>query len=242
MLFTVQMTKAQDNKIVDFSVTLESNHLWRGLIITDMPTLSLQTTFFLNSERTWTAGFWGGQALSRDSDGTHYKEIDYFIQYANEFVSFGLWDLFNTRGADSPDIWNYDEKTTGHTIDFRSSFFFGESFPLRLEIDAILYGSGDMDVNGDQKYSMYTEVSYPLYNQEGIVVNGFVAAGYALNSDVNKNGNKSLYAEDSFNIVNVGLKLSKTVKIGTWSLPVNVMTMWNPATKFSRIQVAINLF
>ena len=236
MLFTVQITKAQDNKIVDFNVTLESNHLWRGLIISDMPTLSLQTNFFLNSERTWTAGFWGGQALSRDDDGTHYKEINYFVQYANKYVSFGLWDLFNTRGVDSPDIWNYDDKTTGHTIDFRSSFFFGEKLPLRLEIDAILYGSGDLDEDDDQKYSIYTEISYPLYNQNSILLNGFVGAGFALNGDTH------LYGDDSFNIVNVGLKLSKTVKIGTWSLPVNVMSMWNPATKFSRIQVAVNLF
>jgi hypothetical protein len=57
--------------------------------------------------------------------------------------SIGLWNLFNTRGNESNDIWNYSKETTGHILDLRTSYNFGESFPLSLEANVFLRGSVD---------------------------------------------------------------------------------------------------
>ncbi len=74
-VLSVQISVAQEAELkdspVDFTVSLQSNHLWRGLIITDKPMFSVQTIFTLNKSKSFTAGFWGGMAFSNESDGTH---------------------------------------------------------------------------------------------------------------------------------------------------------------------------
>jgi hypothetical protein len=227
---------------VDFSVNLQSNHLWRGLIITDKPVIMVLTTLKLNESGSFTTGFWGGMSFSNESDGTHYKEINYYVQYAENGFSIGLWDLFNTRGVASPDVWNYDEETTGHLLDLRTSYNFGKNFPLTLEADFLLYGSGDsqFNSNGDfeQVTSTYVQVSYPLIQGSKVNLSGYVGAGFSFNGDTHLYGD----GEQNFDIVNVGLTASKTLKFAELNIPVSATTMWNPSTKIARVQLAITLF
>lgn len=200
------------------------------------------TSLRLNESGSFTTGFWGGMAISNDSDGTHYKEINYYVQYAENGFSIGLWDLFNTRGVDSPDIWDYNKETTGHLLDLRVSYNFGESFPLTLETDVLLYGSVDsqLEDNGDftQRYSTYVQVAYPLIKDTKVNLDGFVGAGFSLNGDTHLYGD----GKENFDLVNVGLTASKTLKLGDYNLPVSVTTMWNPAKKYARVQLAAVLF
>lgn len=243
---SVQMSVAQEAEMkdgpVDFSLDIKSNHLWRGLVITDKPVVMVLTTVKLNESGSFTTGFWGGMATSNDSDGTHYKEINYYMQYASNGFSIGLWDLFNTRGVDSPDVWDYDKETTGHLLDLRTSYNFGEKFPLTLEADFLLYGSGDSqyDDNGDfeQRTSSYVQVSYPLVRNSKVNVSGYVGAGFSLNGDTHLYGD----GDQNFDIVNVGLTASKTLKVSDLSIPVSATTMWNPSTKIARVQLAVSLF
>ena len=245
-VLSVQMGVAQEAEMkdgpLDFSVNLQSNHLWRGLVITDKPVVMVLTTVKLNESGSFTTGFWGGMATSNDSDGTHYKEINYYMQYASNGFSIGLWDLFNTRGVDSPDVWDYDKETTGHLLDLRTSYNFGEKFPLTLEADFLLYGSGDSqyNTNGDfeQRTSSYVQVSYPLVRNSKVNVSGYVGAGFSLNGDTHLYGD----GDQNFDIVNVGLTASKTLKVSDLSIPVSATTMWNPSTKIARVQLAVTLF
>jgi len=74
-VLSVQMGVAQEAELkdgpVDFSVNVQSNHLWRGLVITDKPVVMVFTSIKLNESGSFTTGFWGGMATSNDSDGTH---------------------------------------------------------------------------------------------------------------------------------------------------------------------------
>ncbi len=223
---------------VDFTANVQTNHLWRGLIVTDKPMVGVQTIFNIDGENHFTAGFWGGMSVSNESDGTHYKEIDYFVQYANNGFTIGLWDLFNTRGAKNPDIWNYKENETGHILDLRTSYNFGK---VTVEADVLLYGTVDREFEGmetKQRYSTYLQVSTPLYSGAKVNLNGFVGAGLALNGETHLYGN----GENKFDIVNVGLTASKNIKLGNWILPVSATTLWNPSLKVARVQLAATLF
>ena len=79
----------------------------------------------------------------------------------------------------------------------------------------------------------------PCYPKQKVNLNAFVGAGFALNDRNFLYGN----GQSSFQIVNVGLRASKDVKITEhYTLPVSMMAMWNPALKYARIQLAATVF
>jgi hypothetical protein len=243
--FAAQISTAQEKTLkdspLDFSVDLKTSHLWRGLIISDKPMAAVFIKLKLNESGSFSTGFWGGMAFSNESDGTSYKEINYYLQYSKSGFSIGLWNLFNTRGVDSPDIWNYSKETTGHILDLRTSYNFGESFPLSLEANVFLRGSVDAqytDFNFEQRYSTYVQVSYPLLKESKVAVSGFVGAGFSLNGDTHLYGDGT----QNFDLVNVGFTASKTVKFGDHRLPFSVNTLWNPSVKYARVQLIVHLF
>jgi len=245
-LVAVQMSYAQETELkdspIDFTVDLKTNHLWRGLVVTDKPMVAVFSSLKLNKSGSFSAGFWGGVAFSNESDGTSYKEINYYVQYAENGFSIGLWDLFNTRTVLEPDVWNYDKNTTTHLIDLRTSYQFDDSFPLRLEADVLLYGSGDSQLNSDgdrdQRYSTYVEASYPIIRQSKVDLKGFVGAGFSFDGDTHLYGD----GDQNFDLVNVGLTATKTLKFSDLSFPVSATTMWNPSLKIARVQLAVTLF
>jgi hypothetical protein len=244
-LMSVQMGFAQEVELkespIDFNVDVKSDHLWRGLVITDQPMVAVFSKLKLNKSSSFTTGFWGGMSFSNDSDGTSYKEINYYVQYAENGFSIGLWDLFNTRSVANPDVWDYDKKTSTHLIDLRTSYTFNESFPLRLEADVLLFGSGDSQLdNGDfeQRYSTYVELSYPLIRQSKVDLKGFVGAGFSLNGDTHLYGD----GDQNFDLVNVGFTATKTLKFLDLRIPVSATTLWNPSQRIARVQLAVSLF
>ncbi|WP_228377095.1 hypothetical protein [Chryseobacterium sp. FH2] len=89
------------------------------------------------------------------------------------------------------------------------------------------------------KYSTYIQVSYPVIKDKKVNLDAFIGAGFALNNKNFLYGN----GKNSFDLVNVGLKTSKSLKITEhYSLPVFMMAMWNPSNKYSRIQIAATVF
>jgi hypothetical protein len=246
IVFSITISVAQNSEPkespLDFTVDLKSNHLWRGLIITDKPMLAVKTFITIDKPGNFTAGFWGGMSFSNESDGTYYKEINYYVQYASHGLSIALWDLFNTRGVENPDIWNYDKKTTDHLLDLRTSYNFGKNFPLILEADVLLYGSRDSQYDADEKFeqrgSTYVQVTYPLIREAKVNLNAYAGCGFSLNGDTHLYGD----GEQNFDLVNVGLTATKTVKFADSNFPVSATTMWNPSTKIARIQLAVTLF
>lgn len=244
-LMSVQMVSAQEVELkdspIDFHVDIKSDHLWRGLVITDQPMVAVFSKLKLNKSSSFTTGFWGGMSFSNDSDGTSYKEINYYVQYAKNGFSIGVWDLFNTRSVATPDVWDYDKKTSTHLIDLRTSYTFNDSFPLRLEADVLLFGSGDSQLDNsefEQRYSTYVELSYPLIRQSKVNLRGFVGAGFSFNGDTHLYGD----GDQNFDLVNVGLTATKTLKFLDLRIPVSATTFWNPSQRIARVQLAVSLF
>lgn len=111
----------------------------------------------------------------------------------------------------------------------------------------MLYGGANageviLEADGSYKknrYSTYVQASYPVIKGQKVNLDAFVGAGFALNDKTFLYGN----GKNSFDIVNVGLKAGKVVKITDhYSLPVTMMAMWNPSNKFARIQLAATVF
>lgn len=241
-MFLGSFVNAQESKEdrIELTAGLETNHLWRGLIIADKPTVTGMLKVNLDENKHWSAGVWGGAAISNESDGTHYKEIDYFVQYANEKLSIGIWDLFNTRGIDTPEVFNYKDNETTHILDLRTSYYFGDKMPLSLQANVLLYGNDrEVEADGDvnQRYSTYVEASYPVYKGK-VNLNAFAGAGFAIDGETHLYGN----GENKFDVVNVGLKATRNIKIGNFELPVNGMVIWNPSKEYVRMQLSTTLF
>jgi hypothetical protein len=107
----------------------------------------------------------------------------------------------------------------------------------------MLYGGANageviLEPDGSYKknrYSTYVQASYPVISGQKVNLDAFVGAGFSLN------GNTFLYGngKNNFDIVNVGVKAGKVIKITDhYSLPVSMMAMWNPSNKYARIQLA----
>lgn len=222
---------------LDFNIGLETSHLWRGLIINPSMTVTADLHYALDKKQNFTVGVWGGNGF----DGK-YTEVDYYVQYKHKGVTLGLWDLFNMTNVVHPEVFNYDKNSTTHLIDLRTSYRFSEKFPLRVEADIILYGNDrelTSDLNYKNRYSTYLEVGYPLIKNDKITLDSYIGTAFSLD------GKSNLYASDTdhnFNIVNAGLKASKDVYILQHKLPVYAGIMWNPAEKYTRMQLGVSLF
>ncbi len=234
---------------LNITAGIQTNHLWRGLIITDKPMVSAEASLALNKAKTFTVGVWGGTSVSNEADGTHYKEINYYVKYADKGFSIGLWDLYNSRGEVSNganDIFEYSKEKTKHILDLRTSYQLPKSLPLRLEADFLLFGSADAiyKSNGEydrNKYSTYLEVGYPFIRNSKVNLEGFFGSAFAMDGE---EGNYSLYGngKDNFQVVNVGFKATKDVTVFNKKFPVSLTTMWNPTNKYARVQIATALF
>lgn len=249
-LFAQENTENIEDSRLDFTANIQTNHLWRGLIITDKPVVMGNLSYALDKDKKWKAGIWGASSMADDNDGTHYKEINYYVQYSDGKFYIGLWDLFNSRNINtvvaSEDIFNYSNRRTAHIIDLRTNYTFGPSFPINLEADIMLYGganAGEVVLEPDgsykrNKYSTYVQASYPAIRNKKVNLDAFVGAGFALNDSNFLYGN----GKNSFQVVNVGLKAGKTIKITDYSIPVSMMAMWNPAHRYARVQLTATLF
>lgn len=237
---------------LDVNAAFETAHLWRGLIISDEPTLSATITYGLTRDKALSLGIWGASALSNDKDHTHYTEIDYFVQYSKNRLYLSIWDLFNMRGINpmmaSSDIGNYSKSRTTHILEFRGNYTFGPAFPLYLEFDSMLYGGANagevmLDPSGKydkNKYSSYVQVGYPFIRSKKVDLDAFVGGGFAFNDSKN-----SLYGDGKrdFSFSNIGLTAKHNFQISdNYGIPVTLMTMWNPSGKYARVYLAATLF
>lgn len=239
---------------VKMSASIQTNHLWRGLIITDKPMVSAQVSFTLDKTRKFKAGIWGGASISNDTDGTHYKEINYYLQYAYNGLSIGVWDLFNSRNINrslaSDDIFNYHKDKTAHIIDLRTSYQLPPFFPLNIEADILLYGGahagevvykqvGAPHVYDKNRYSTYLQLSYPLVQHQTVNLEGYIGSAFALNG---RHGTLYGRTDKDFDVVNIGVTASKNLTLLGHTIPVQATTLWNPANKYARVQVGAALF
>ncbi|QYN49872.1 MULTISPECIES: hypothetical protein [Apibacter] len=231
---------SQEIERLDFNLSLRSNHFWRGITVTDGAMADVDINYALDHKKYLKLGVWGGIGLG-DTNGQHYHEINYYLHYSTGKWGVGVWDVFNSTGrlkdAKDNDIWNYDHKTTGHRFDFRGYFVFCDSFPLKLDYGTSFYGA-DRNEKGDQRWSTYTGLNYPIIKGKVVDLDIFCGAAFGLA------GKSSFYGNEKhdFDIVNAGITASKDVTVLGYKLPVSATAMWNPSRKEARVQIATSLF
>jgi hypothetical protein len=202
-----------------------SRYIWRGLNVNDainiQPALSLSVSGF-------SAGFWGSYSFSDKSTGNEFdQEIDTWIGYEFAFengmtISAIVTDYyFPLAGIKWGNFNNYDdpEGPGAHTIEAGLSIGGSESVPVTL--------SGFINVYNDAGSNTYFQINYSPTVAE-IPLDFFIgAAGGSAD-------NPEYYGTDKFNVINVGIGASKSVKVtDDYSIPVSVTFIINPKAEIS---------
>ena len=234
MLFPILLI-AQDEvkpKVdTDLGLKLTSRHYWRGIPVSSAPcfegSLALKTGGF-------EVGYWGGYAF----DNT-YSEFDFYTSYSFKNFKISLWDLYVIGDEDNQASYNPNQKygnfnreTTSHNFDLTLAYNFGEKFPLNVAISTMVWGA-DRDENGDQRYSTYLELGYPVKINDKSKLDFFL--GTVLNDK------ETVYGE-SFGVVHTGVTGTRKVKFtDSFSLPVSATIAINPQREIGYLILAISL-
>ncbi|MFN3556789.1 MAG: hypothetical protein ACK4VN_12575 [Bacteroidales bacterium] len=226
LLLLVGSVFAQGN----FNVHLDAKnmHYWRGLRVSDGFVTAPMVGYY---NQGFAVFAWGGLSL----DG-QYKEVSQIISYSSGNFNITLLDIFNFTGAPEADYFNFKADETNHIVDLSLGYDFTETLPLRLMLATIVYGN-DRDSRGDNRYSTYLEAGFP-FQREGYTVQPFAALGFALNAE----DDNSLYGNNAFDLVNIGLRVGRRVEIGSYTLPVTGTLGFNPSLKQASVEIALTLF
>jgi hypothetical protein len=202
-----------------------SRYIWRGLNVNDavniQPALTLSVSGF-------SVGFWGSYSFSNNSgDNTFGQEVDTWMGYNYSFengMSIGalVTDYYypNT-GIKWGNFNDYDDinGAGSHTIETGLLLRGPNSFPISL--------SSFINVYNDAGSNTYFQVDYPATVAE-VPLNFFVGASGGSEE------NPGYYGTQTFNVINVGVKATKSVKITEdYSLPVSVTFLINPRSEIS---------
>ena len=204
-------TAAQPSNL-SLSLEIKSRHSWRGGLTTR--SWNMQPTIEYSGIKNLTLGAWGCYTINNE-----YAEVDLYAAYGLGPFCVTVYDYFNptpTEDGQNHHFFNFDKKVTGHLIDATIDYTFS-SIPLKLMASTIVYGA-DLNDNENNRYSTYLEASYEHTLSSGQTISYFVGG----------TPHKSMYY-DNANVVNVGMKVSQDVKIGSYTLPVNGSIIVNPA-------------
>ncbi|MEI6681740.1 MAG: hypothetical protein WCO44_03880 [Bacteroidota bacterium] len=223
-----------------------SRYIWRGADYGNSPAVQPSVAF---SVAGFKAGFWGsyglGQYSKKINDSTvvsmgHYAEFDFYLSYTIKGFTLMAYDYFLPNSLDPNNgnrYFNFNNKTTGHTLEVCLSWAGPDKFPLQLYAGTLVYGD-DKDKNAaglyegsKNNYSTYFEVAYP-FNIKGIGIKPFVG-GIPMGS-----GWYGPYG----GIVNAGLTISKPITITKdFSIPVSGSLITNPQAQSVFLVFGISL-
>ncbi|WP_131839621.1 hypothetical protein [Acetobacteroides hydrogenigenes] len=243
MLSVFPFAQAQDSPAqgsLDMHLQVKNMHLWRGYAVTEAPMTGLNVAY-INPSKTFKVGVWGGAGFNGD-----YREFDYYVAYNKGGFKFEVWDIFNFSPGMPTKLFDYDQKTTSHFIDVTLGYQFGKSFPLYLSASTIVYGRDLESIPsslpgvgprlGDNRYSTYVHAEYPVCNYNGYDLKLYLGGAFALAGQT-----QNFYASKS-NIVATGFVVSKSLTIGSYTIPVSATALWNPELNSGNIQLAVDLF
>jgi hypothetical protein len=226
--------KPGSNAAFSVGADLVSRYIWRGADYGNSPAVQPAAAF---SVAGFKAGFWGSYALGQNSkqinDTTianmgHYAEFDMYLSYTWKGVTIMAYDYFfpNPLNANTGNnYYNFNNQTTGHTLEICLSWAGTTKFPLQLFAGTLVYGAdkgkdadGTYGAGSDNNFSTYLEAAYQ-FNVKGFGVKPFIG-GIPFGS--------SWYGPYG-GVINTGLTISKSVKItNDYSLPVFGSVISNP--------------
>ncbi|MBZ0200778.1 MAG: hypothetical protein K8H86_12985 [Ignavibacteriaceae bacterium] len=215
---------------------LVSRYIWRGINVNDavniQPSLSV-------SYCNLTLGVWGSYSLNSnntaDDNYAFSQEVDTWLSYKidagnDASVTAILTDYYYAHaGIKWGNFNNYNDANGpgAHLIEAGIILTGTKSFPLIL--------SGYYNFYNDAGNNAYFEIAYPFdVNNVGLTV----FAGAAGGSKVTP----GFYGTDKFNVINLGVKAAKSVKItDEYALPVSVSFIANPRAEIVYVVFGISL-
>ncbi len=122
--------------------------------------------------------------------------------------------------------FEWGKESTGHVLEGTLSFNGTEKLPITLLFSMNLYGNDARRSNGKIFMSKYIEIGYKTTVKE-VGINLF--AGAALDKPNINNGETSFYLNQKPGLINLGLKVSKDIRItNNYSLPIQCSLIVNP--------------
>ncbi len=204
----------------DFKIGADvvSSYVWRGTEFGDSP--AIQPSISYTCPNTGIVlGTWGSYAISSNTPGTakyRYQEVDLYATIPAGPFSLTLTDYYVVP---EPNIGSssrtFDFTSNGPNVVEASVAYAKDNLSL---LAAINVAGNDNDPG--YKNAKYLEAGYKIYDKEGYTAKAFVGAG-----------DEEYYASSSgktaFNVVNVGLTVTKEKYSGTY--------VYNPATETSNL-------
>jgi hypothetical protein len=208
----VRAQEAEKSNPIDIGADLMSRYVWRGTDYGSSPSIQPYMELGLGG---FALGFWG--AYTTNLPGV--QELDFYANYTfSDLVTIGITDYFFPDEIFGYDYYEYRADSTSHILEGMASFNGLENLPLTFMVG--------YNFAGDSQNSTYLELGYSFS-----ILNIFLGAG---------NG---FYTSDgNFNIVNVGISVSKDIKVTEkFSIPISASFITNPEAKKVHFVFGISL-
>lgn len=108
---------------------------------------------------------------------------------------------------------------------------------MLISWSTILFGRDRNISNTSNKYSSYYYAEYPIYEKGNWRVDLGIGGAFALK----EGGDNAHFYGKHPGIVEVNLKISRNIILGNYTIPVSILSMWNPEENRANFQVALTL-
>lgn len=220
---------------IHLTADLQNNHLWRGMEVADGCVIIADLGYTFAGGHA-TLGLWGGS----DTQGK-YKELNHYIALRAAGFELSAWDTYNfSPGAayNNRQYFNYSARETGRFLNCTLNYRFQTAqFPLLLSWSTIMFGRDRSADNTRQKYSTFVYAEYPVCNKDGWQVDAGVGGAFALR----KAGDDTHFYGTTGGIVHTTLRVSRDLKLGSYTIPVHAMAMWNPQSQNAYFQIGAQI-
>ncbi len=224
-VFFVPAVSAQENSS-NFSMGADmvSRYVWRGINLGG-PSPAIQPfAEYSFGESGLSIGAWGSYSTGF---GLYGAEADLYISFdATDWLNFTITDYFfpSDEAFEANDYFNYSSDETGHTIEAMVTVGGSDAVPFYATFAINIFGDDGVDENGDKYNAKYLEVGYNRAFQD---FDASIFAGFALDDPKTDLGGAGWYGDDA-GIINLGITISKDIKIVDKSLPVFSSLIFNP--------------
>lgn len=210
---------------------LVSSYIWRGMYQTG---ISFQTALAFS-----VAGFsltaWGSTDFDgyQSSEGLANKEIDLTAAYTfgGSGLTLSVADLW-WAGQGANKYFDFQSHETAHHFEAGLAYTLPfEKFPLSLAWYTMFAGL-DKDADGDQNYSSYVELNFPVTVKRVDLTATCGLVPYKAPQ----------YYTNGFAVTNVALKGTTAIRItDSFSLPIFAQAIWNPRLEDAHLVFGLTL-
>lgn len=218
LLFFVAFTsfyaqgQVADVKPVNLSMDLVSRFVWRGVSLSQTPSIQPMVEF---KHKGLSLMAFGSYSIGIEK----FQNTNLILSYNYKNITVKLCDYFapsDSTGA-VHNYFNYSNQTTKHLYDAQFVLKGGEKLPLTLLVSTFIYGNDKKKDSNINNYSSYAELSYD-FSKHGIDYSAFVGGTFS----------EGFYG-DKAGLANLGAMVGKKIKFSDKiEIPVKMNLSINP--------------